>query len=100
MTAGFSRIVSLVRAAAMLMSCLTAMVPAVAAPVPKSVLVVHQWDENLLWYGEFITEFSATIRANSPEPIAIFAEHLDLGRFKGAPQQETLHNKTSKKYAT
>ena len=99
MTAGFSRIVSLVRAAAMLMSCLTAMVPAAAAPVPKSVLVVHQWDENLVWYGEFITEFSATLRANSPEPIAIFAEHLDLGRFKGASQQETLHNYIRQKYA-
>jgi signal transduction histidine kinase len=97
--AGFSRIGSLVRAAAILMSCLTAMVPAAAAPLPKSVLVLHQWDENLLWYGEFIYEFSATLRANSPEPIAIFAEHLDLGRFKGASQQETLHSYIRQKYA-
>ena len=96
---GFSRIGSLGRAGALLMSCLTAAVPAAAAPVPKSVLVVHQWDENLVWYGEFITEFSATIRANSPEPIAIFAEHLDLGRFKGATQLETLHNYIRQKYA-
>jgi signal transduction histidine kinase len=98
-TAGFSRTVSLVRAAAMLMSCLIAVVPAAAAPVPKSVLVIHQWDENLVWYGEFITEFSAAFRANSPDPIAIFSEHLDLGRFKGAAQQETLHNYIRQKYA-
>jgi signal transduction histidine kinase len=98
-TAGLSRVGAFTWAAAMLMSCLAVVMPAVAAPVPRSVLVVHQWDENLLWYGEFITEFSATIRANSPEPIAIFAEHLDLGRFKGATEQETLHNYIRQKYA-
>ena len=87
------------RAAVILICGLGVVVPAAAAPVPKSVLVVHQWDENLVWYGEFITEFSAEIRANSPEPIAIFAEHLDLGRFKGAAQQETLHNYIRQKYA-
>ena len=87
------------RAAVVLTCCLGLVAPALAAPVPKAVLVVHQWDENLVWYGEFITEFSATIRANSPEPIAIFAEHLDLGRFKGASQQETLHNYIRQKYA-
>ena len=90
---------SLRRAAVILASCLGLVVPAAAAPVPRSVLVIHQWDENLVWYGEFITEFSATIRANSPEPIAIFAEHLDLGRFKGAAEQETSHNYIRQKYA-
>jgi signal transduction histidine kinase len=98
-TAGLSRMGAFVQAAAMLVSCLVAVASAAAAPVPRSVLVVHQWDENLVWYGEFITEFSATIRANSPEPVAIFAEHLDLGRFKGAAQQETLRNYIRQKYA-
>jgi signal transduction histidine kinase len=98
-TAGFTRIGWLGRVAAMLVSCLAAVAPAAAAPVPKSVIVIHQWDENLVWYGEFITEFSAIIRLNSLEPIAIFAEHLDLGRFKGAAQQETFHNYIRQKYA-
>jgi signal transduction histidine kinase len=97
--AGFSCIGSLGRAGVILTACLASILSAAAAPVPRSVLVLYQWEANVPWYGVFFDEFNATIRANSPEPIAIFAEQLDLGRFKGAAQQEAFHRYIVQKYS-
>jgi signal transduction histidine kinase len=97
-TAGFSMGL-LGRAAVTLTSCVVAIMPAAAAPVPRAVLVLHQWEANLPWYGSFFSAFNATIRANSLEPIAIFVEHLDLGRFKGAAQEEAFHRYIRQKYS-
>jgi signal transduction histidine kinase len=98
-TAAFSRIGSLVRAGVMLTFCLASAMPVAAAPVPRAVLVLHQWEANLPWYGDFFSAFNGTIHADSPEPIAIYVEHLDLGRFKGAAHQESLHRYIAHKYS-
>jgi signal transduction histidine kinase len=87
------------RAAVILASCLAMIASAAAAPVPKTVLVLHQWEANLPWYGEFFAAFDDTIHTNSPEPIAIFAEHLDLGRFKNPALRESFHRYIEQKYA-
>lgn len=90
---------SLRRAALIVAACLGAVGQVAAEPVPRSVLLLHQWEANLPWYDTFFSAFAGTIRANWPEPIAIFAEHLDLGRFKSAAQQATFHRYIEQKYA-
>ena len=97
--AGLSCVGSLGRAGVTLIFCLASVAPAAAARVPRSVLVLHQWEANLPWYGTFFSAFNATIHSDSPEPIAIFAEHLDLGRFKGAAHQEALRRYIVQKYS-
>jgi hypothetical protein len=82
-----------------LIFCLASVSPALAARVPRAVLVLHQWEATLPWYGTFFSAFNATLRADSPEPIAIFTEQLDLGHFKGAAQQDALHRYIVQKYS-
>jgi signal transduction histidine kinase len=86
------------RAGAWLLVWLATVVPAAAAQVPRSVLILHQWEANLPWYGTFFSAFEAGIRAGSPEPITVFTEHLDLGRFKSPPHREALHRYILDKY--
>ena len=83
----------------LLAACLAATATAAAAaPVPRTVLILDQWEANLPWYGAFFSAFNAAIHAGSPEPITIFAEHLDLGRFKRQTHEETLHAYIVQKY--
>jgi signal transduction histidine kinase len=82
----------------LLLVWLATVIPAVAAQVPRSVLILHQWEASLPWYATFFSAFEAAIRAGSPEPITTFAEHLDLGRFKSPPHREALHRYIMDKY--
>jgi len=52
-----------------------------AEPLPRSVLILAQWDPSLPWYAAVSYAFHATLRATSSEPVAIYAEALDLSRF-------------------
>ena len=89
----------LARALIALTLCLASALPAAAAPVPRSVLILDQWEANLPWYGAFFSAFNATIRAGSPEPLTLYVEHLDLGRFKGSALNEPLHRYIQQKYS-
>ncbi len=77
------------RAAVLLIACLAGAAPAAAAQVPRSVLILYQWESNLPWYAAFSTAFNAGLRDGSPELITVFAEHLDFGRFKSPTYHDT-----------
>jgi signal transduction histidine kinase len=87
------------QALVLLTSCLAIAVPAAAEPLPRSVLILHQWEANLPLYAAFFAALNTGIRAGSPEPITIYVEHLDLGRFKGRKHEETLHQYIRQKYS-
>jgi signal transduction histidine kinase len=89
----------LAQALVLLTSCVAIAMPAAAERVPRSVLILHQWEANCPFYAPFFAALNTGIHAGSPEPITTFVEHLDLGRFKGPRQQETLHRYIKQKYA-
>jgi signal transduction histidine kinase len=69
-----------------------------AEPLPRSVLVLSQWDPGLPWYVEVYSAFNATLRANSPEPVTVYAEPMDLSRFQSPLHQEVFRNYLRQKY--
>jgi ABC-type uncharacterized transport system substrate-binding protein len=69
-----------------------------AEPLARSVLIVAQWDSGLPWYAAVSSAFHATLRANSPEPVAIYAEALDLSRFHSPQHQENFRRYLREKY--
>jgi hypothetical protein len=62
---------------------LASAISATAEPLPRSVLIVAQWDPDLPWYEAWSSAFHATLRTTSPEPVTVYAEGLDLSRFHG-----------------
>ena len=77
---------------------LTPAMSAAAEPLPRSVLIVAQWDPGLPWYAAWSSAFHATLRGSSPEPVAVYAEALDLSRFPGAQNQENFRHYLREKY--
>lgn len=71
----------LLRVAAFIMMVGFAPAASLAEPVSRSVLIVTQWDAGLPWYTAVSSAFHATLRANSLEPVAVYAEAFDLSRF-------------------
>jgi hypothetical protein len=69
-----------------------------AEPLPRSVLILSQWDPGLPWYGAVSSAFQATLRAASPEPVAVYAEALDLSRFHNPSHQENFRRYLQEKY--
>src|SRR5262249_15810244 len=64
-----------------------------ADPLPRSVLILDQSDADSAWYKEFSAKFRSTLKAaSSAGSVSIYAEHLDLSRFKGAQHDEDLRN--------
>ena len=64
----------------------------------RSVLVLSQWDPGLPWYAAVSSAFNATLRANSPEPVAVYAEAMDLSRFKSPQHQDNFRRYLREKY--
>ena len=73
-------------------------ISAAAEPLPRPVLIVAQWDSGLPWYAAVSSAFHATLRANSPVPVAIYAEALDLSRFPSPQHQEIFRRYLREKY--
>ena len=69
-----------------------------AEPQARSVLVIGQWDPGLPAYGAFSSSFHETLRASSSEPIAVYAEALDLSRFHDPSHQEIFRRYLQEKY--
>jgi signal transduction histidine kinase len=60
-------------------------------PLPRSVLILDQSDAHSGWYTAFSSAFRSTLNAAaSGAPISIYAEHLDLSRFRSAQQEDVL----------
>ena len=82
----------------MAVAILAQTIPVIAEPLPRSVLVVSQWDSGLPWYAAWFSAFRASLRTSSPEPVTIYAEALDLSRFHGPQNQENFRRYLREKY--
>jgi signal transduction histidine kinase len=70
---------------------LTPVVSLAAEPLARSVLILDQSDAHSAWYTGFSSAFRSTLNAAaSGAPISIYAEHLDLSRFRSAQQEDVL----------
>src|SRR4051794_13379411 len=81
-----------------LLVSLTPAISAAAEPLPRAVLILSQWDARLPWYAALSSSFQATLRTTSSEPIAIYAEALDLSRFHSPSHHENFHRYLREKY--
>ena len=57
-----------------------------APPAPPSILLVESQNSGTPGYLAFASGFRATLRRRSKEPVAVYAEHLDLARFSDPEQ--------------
>jgi signal transduction histidine kinase len=73
-------------------------ISAAAEPVPRSVLIVAQWDSAVPWYAALSSAFRTTLRAAAPESVAVYAETLDLGRFNSQLHKENFRRYLQVKY--
>jgi signal transduction histidine kinase len=77
---------------------LAALTPAVAAPLPRTVLIIDESDPS----SGAATTFSATLRTTLGDfqpHVAVFGETLDLSRFAGLKQEAVLHTYAQEKYS-
>jgi hypothetical protein len=68
-----------------------------AEPLPRSVLIVAQWDPGVPFLAALSDAFHATLRATS-EPISVYSEALDLSRFHNPQHQENFRRYLREKY--
>jgi signal transduction histidine kinase len=76
----------------------TTLMSAVAAPLPRTVLIIDESDPS----GGTPTAFSAALRAtltNFKPSVAVFGETLDLSRFAGPKQETILRTYVQQKYS-
>jgi signal transduction histidine kinase len=73
---------------------IAALAPAIAAaaqPLPRSVLILDQSDADSAWYAAFSAAFRSALRAAATvAPVSVYAEHLDLSRFRSAQHDDAL----------
>ena len=81
-----------------LVTCCAARISVAAEPLPRSILIVAQWDAGLPWYAAVSSAFHTTLRANSAEPVAIYTEAFDLSRFHSPQHQENFRRYLREKY--
>lgn len=89
------------RALRLLVWLLVGLAPVMSAgaePLPRSVLIVTQWDASLPWYAVVVSAFHATLRAVSREPVSVYSETLDLSRFHSPLHQEIFRRYLREKY--
>jgi ABC-type uncharacterized transport system substrate-binding protein len=82
----------------LLLTATAALTSAVAAPLPRTVLIIDESDPS----SGAPTIFSATLRAtlsNVKPSVAIFGETLDLSRFSGPKQEAILRTYIQQKYS-
>lgn len=72
--------------------------PAFADPRPSSILVLDQSGPGLPWYTAINSTFRASLNRSSQGPIAIYAENLDLNRFREASYEGALKTYFREKY--
>ena len=67
-------------------------------PLPRSVLLVESQNAGTPGYLAFASGFRARLRQGSKEPVAVYAEHLDLARFEGEVQAKIRRQFVRAKY--
>jgi signal transduction histidine kinase len=88
----------LLRILTLLFAALAATISVAAEPLPRSVLIVSQWDPDLPFYAAWSSAFRATLHATSREPISLYSEALDLSRFQSPTNQENFRRYLQEKY--
>jgi signal transduction histidine kinase len=69
-----------------------------AGPLPRSVLVIDQFELASAWAAAALSSFRSTLRDNSASPISVYVEHLDLGRFRGPRFSDAVQAYFREKY--
>jgi len=75
--------------------------PAVAsadAPRPRSMLILDQSEARGPFYYQIFSGIRAAVNADSESHVTIYAESLDLSRFRGQAHEENLHRFLREKY--
>jgi hypothetical protein len=78
-----------------LLDCFSA---SAAEPLPRSVLILDQSTHFGPWQHAIITAIRSTMNISADQPMAFYAEHLDLFRFQGRGYADNLENHFREKY--
>jgi signal transduction histidine kinase len=73
-------------------------ISASAEPLPRSVLIIDQSNPNAPWAMAFRATLVSALKADSPNPIAVYSESLDLARFNSPQYVELLRTYLTEKY--
>src|ERR1700761_4411526 len=65
---------------------------------PRSILYIDQSDLRGPFYYQIFSAFRAEVSATGGAPITLYAENLDLNRFKGEPYEANLRELLKEKY--
>jgi len=78
-----------------LLDCFSALA---AEPLPRSVLILDQSTHFGHWQHAIIGAIRSTMNESAGQPMAFYAEHLDLFLFKGQRYADSLENHFREKY--
>jgi hypothetical protein len=67
-------------------------------PLPRSVLVIDQFEPASAASEALLSAFRSTLKDNAAAPISIYIENLDLGRFKGPRFEDAVYAYFQEKY--
>src|SRR5262245_1784196 len=67
-------------------------------PLPRSVLVIDQFELGSVGAAAVLSGFRSTLKAGSATPVSLFSENLDLVRFRGAQFEEAVQSYFAVKY--
>jgi signal transduction histidine kinase len=85
------------RVIAVLVACMLP-VPALADPLPRSLLILDQSDVRGPFYYEIFSALRSTVNGSAAAPVTIYAESLNLIRFPSAVYEESLTRHLQVKY--
>jgi signal transduction histidine kinase len=77
---------------------LTVGAASIAAPLPRSILVLNESEMVGPFYRNAYDALRSTVTANSSQPVSIYLEQLDLERFGGIQYEKTLKTHFESKY--
>lgn len=99
--ASLMRVRDLCLAAAIILGSTTSLASpdlSVVQGTPRSLLILDQSSSFRQWPSAIIAGLRSELAGNPESPTAIYVEHLDLHRFRGAEYQDSLEQYFSEKY--
>src|SRR5215475_15759052 len=72
---------------------------AVAAQLPRSVLILDQSGRDSVWFDAFYSAFRSTLNPTLAMHVSVYSEHLDLSRFEGERHDELLRRYLRDKFS-
>jgi signal transduction histidine kinase len=83
---------------ATLIASLSSAVPTTAAPLPGTVLVLHQSIPYTEFFGKLFASFQSTLKTGSDFPISVYSESLGFRHFKDRDYDSLLRTLIKEKY--